>query len=78
MSDDKAAALREYEDVLTFYLTHSLDTQDSNFGNLRMKMRMHEADLEVERLGLRGTPEYNEAVLCADKNALALRSAGRV
>lgn len=71
------SALREYEDALTFFLTHSPNSQDGSF-DLRMRIRLYDADKEIERRGLRGTPEHNEAVLRADQKASALRAAQRV
>jgi len=76
MDEAKAKALREYEDALTFFLTHSPDRQDGDF-DLRMRIRLYDADKEIEKHSLRGTPEYNEAVLHADRNASALRAAQR-
>jgi hypothetical protein len=74
MDDAKAKALREYEDALTFFLAHSPDREDGDF-DLKMRIRLYDADKEIELHGLRRTPEYNEAVLRADRNASALRAA---
>jgi hypothetical protein len=68
MEDAKARALKEYEDALTFILTHSLETRDSDY-DLQMRTRLYNADKEIERHSLRDTPEYKEAVLRADQNA---------
>jgi hypothetical protein len=72
MDEAKSLALREYEEALTFFLTHSPETQDGDF-DLRMRIRLYDAGREIEKHGLRGTPEYNEAVLRADRNASVLR-----
>jgi hypothetical protein len=76
MDEVKASALREYEDALTYFLTHSPDQQDGDF-DLRMRTRLYDADCEIEKHGLRGTAAYNEAVLRADRNASALRASRR-
>lgn len=72
MDEVRASALREYEDALTYFLTHSPDQQDGDF-DLRMRTRLYDADCEIEKQGLRGTPGYNEAVLRADRNASTAR-----
>lgn len=76
MDGAKATALHRYEDALTIFLTHSPDRQDGDL-DLRTRIRLYDADKEIEKHGLRSTPEYNEAVLRADRNASALRAAQR-
>jgi outer membrane protein TolC len=67
---DKAAALQEYEDALTEYLAQARSAQRGR-SNLELANRLYEADMEIERHGVRDTPEYKDAVLGADTRAWA-------
>lgn len=70
----RAKALREYEDALTFFLTHCYKDVDSD---LCMRRKLFDADREIEKHGLRSTLDHYEAVLRADRNASASRTAQR-
>jgi hypothetical protein len=59
-----AGALHEYEDALTEFLT-SVRTRDGR-SDFPLRQRLYMAGIEIERLKLRGTPPYSEAVLRAD------------
>jgi hypothetical protein len=62
-----AAVLQEYEDALTEFLT-SVRARDTR-SDFPLRQRLYAAGVEIERLKLRGTPAYNDAVLCADRNS---------
>ena len=62
-----AAALQEYEDAMTDFLT-SVRARDSR-SDFPLRQRLYMAGIEIERLKLRGTPAYNDAVLRADRNS---------
>jgi hypothetical protein len=67
---DKAevgGALQEYEDAMTEFLT-SVRARDSR-SDFPLRQRLYMAGIEIERLKLRGTPAYNDAVLRADRNS---------
>ena len=61
-----AAALQEYEDAMTEFLT-SVRARDSR-SDFPLRQRLYAAGIEIERLKLRGTPAYIDAVLRADRN----------
>ena len=63
----EAAALREYEEAMTEFLT-SVGARDAR-SDFPLRQRLYKAGIEVERLKLRGTPAYNDAVLRADRNS---------
>jgi hypothetical protein len=75
MDNAKDTALKEYEDTLTYSLTY-YPTGDAALDR-RVMDALWDADMEVERQGLRGTAEYNAMVLRADTCARALRAAQR-
>jgi hypothetical protein len=56
-----AAVLQEYEDALTEFLT-SVRARDTR-SDFPLRQRLYAAGVEIERLKLRGTPAYNDAVL---------------
>ena len=62
-----AGALQEYEDALTEFLT-SVRARDGR-SDFPLRQRLYGAGTEIERLKLRGTPAYSEAVLRADRNS---------
>jgi len=62
-----AGALQEYEDALTEFLT-SVRARDGR-SDFPLRQRLYMAGIEIERLKLRGTPAYNDAVLRADRNS---------
>ena len=62
-----AAALQEYEDALTEFLT-SVRARDGR-SDFPLRQRLYGAGIEIERLKLRDTPAYSEAVLRADRNS---------
>ena len=67
---DKAAvakALHEYEEAMMEFLT-SVRARDSR-SDFPLRQRLYTAGMEIERLKLRGTPEYSDAVLRADRNS---------
>jgi hypothetical protein len=64
-----AAALQEYEDAMTEFLT-SVRARDTR-SDFPLRQRLYAAGVEIERLKLRGTPVYNDAVLRADRNSWA-------
>jgi hypothetical protein len=62
-----ARALQEYEDAMTDFLT-SVRARDSR-SDFPLRQRLYAAGIEIERLKLRGTPAYSDAVLRADRNS---------
>jgi hypothetical protein len=62
-----AGALQEYEDALTEFLI-SVRTRDGR-SDFPLRQRLYMAGIEIQRLKLRGTPAYSEAVLRADRNS---------
>jgi hypothetical protein len=64
---DKAAVLQEYEDAMTDFLT-SVRARDSR-SDFPLRQRLYTAGIEIERLKLRDTPAYRDAVLRADRNS---------
>ena len=62
-----AAVLQEYEDAMTEFLT-SVRARDTR-SDFPLRQRLYAAGVEIERLKLRGTPGYNDAVLRADRNS---------
>ena len=62
-----AAVLQEYEDALTEFLT-SVRARDTR-SDFPLRQRLYAAGIEIERLKLRGTPAYSDAVLRADRNS---------
>ena len=62
-----AGALQEYEDAMTEFLT-SVRARDGR-SDFPLRQRLYAAGIEIERLKLRGTPAYNDAVLRADRNS---------
>ena len=62
-----AGALREYEEAMTEFLI-SVRARDT-LSDFPLRQRLYEAGLEIERLKLRGTPAYIDAVLRADRNS---------
>jgi hypothetical protein len=62
-----AGALQEYEDALTEFLT-SVRARDT-LSDFPLRQRLYKASMQIERLKLRGTPAYNDAVLRADRNS---------
>jgi hypothetical protein len=62
-----AAVLQEYEDAMTEFLT-SVRARDTR-SDFPLRQRQYAAGVEIERLKLRGTPAYNDAVLRADRNS---------
>ena len=62
-----AGALQEYEDALTEFLT-SVRARDGR-SDFPLRQQLYMAGIEIERLKLRGTPAYSEAVLRADRNS---------
>ena len=62
-----AAALQEYEDAMVEFLT-SVRARDTR-SDFPLRQRLYAAGLEIERLKLRGTPAYNDAVLRADRDS---------
>ena len=67
MDKAEVAALQEYEDALTEFLT-SVRARDGR-SDFPLRQRLYSAGIEIERLKLRGTPAYNDAVLRADRNS---------
>ena len=63
-----AGALREYEEAMTEFLT-SVRARDT-LSDFPLRQRVYKAGIEIERLKLRGTPTYIDAVLRADRNSL--------
>jgi hypothetical protein len=61
------AVLQEYEDAMTEFLT-SVRARDTR-SDFPLRQRQYAAGVEIERLKLRGTPAYNDAVLRADRNS---------
>ena len=68
-----AAAVQEYEDAMTELLAYVRSGERSR-SDLQLRTRLYEADIAIERLGLRNTAAYHDAVLRADKRAWALRA----
>ena len=62
-----AGALREYEEAMTEFLT-SVRARDT-LSDFPLRQRLFKAGIEIERLKLRGTPAYIDAVLRADRNS---------
>jgi hypothetical protein len=62
-----AAVLQEYEDAMTDFLT-SVRARDSR-SDFPLRQRLYTAGIEIERLKLRDTPAYSDAVLRADRNS---------
>jgi hypothetical protein len=62
-----ARALQEYEDAMTDFLT-SVRARDSR-SDFPLRQRLYTAGIEIERLKLRSTPAYSDAVLRADRNS---------
>jgi hypothetical protein len=62
-----AAALQEYEDAMAEFLT-SVRARDTLW-DFPLRQRLYAAGVEIERLKLRGTPAYNDAVVRADRNS---------
>ena len=62
-----AGALQEYEDALTEFLT-SVRARDT-LADFPLRQRLYTAGIEIERLKLRDTPAYRDAVLRADRNS---------
>jgi hypothetical protein len=62
-----AAALQEYEEAMTEFLT-SVRARDTG-SDFPLRQRLCAAGIQIERLKLRGTPAYNGAVLRADRNS---------
>jgi hypothetical protein len=62
-----AAVLQEYEDALTEFLT-SVRARDTR-SDFPLRQRLYTAGIEIERLKLRDTPAYGDAVLRADRNS---------
>jgi hypothetical protein len=62
-----ARALQEYEEALTEFLT-SVRARDTR-SDFPLRQRLYMAGIEIERLKLKGTPAYNDAVLRADRNS---------
>jgi hypothetical protein len=62
-----AAVLQEYEDAMTEFLT-SVRARDT-LADFPLRQRLYAAGMQIERLKLRGTPAYNDAVLRADRNS---------
>jgi hypothetical protein len=67
MDKAEVAALQEYEDALTEFLT-SVRARDGR-SDFPLRQRLYGAGIEIERLKLRDTPAYSEAVLRADRNS---------
>jgi hypothetical protein len=67
MDKAEVAALQEYEDALTEFLT-SVRARDGR-SDFPLRQRLYGAGIEIERLKLRGTPAYSDAVLRADRNS---------
>jgi hypothetical protein len=64
MDKAEVAALQEYEDALTEFLT-SVRARDSR-SDFPLTQRLYTTGIEIERSKLRDTPAYNDAVLRAD------------
>jgi hypothetical protein len=64
---DVAEALHEYEEAMTEFLT-SVRARDT-LADFPLRQRLYAAGIQIERLKLRGTPAYNDAVLRADLNS---------
>jgi hypothetical protein len=62
-----AAALQEYEDAMAEFLT-SVRARDTR-SDFPLRQRLYAAGVEIERLKLRGTPAYSDAVLRADRDS---------
>ena len=62
-----AGALREYEEAMTEFLA-SVRARDT-LSDFPLRQRLFKAGIEIERLKLRGTPAYIDAVLRADRNS---------
>jgi hypothetical protein len=62
-----AAVLQEYEDAMTDFLI-SVRARDSR-SDFPLRQRLYTAGIEIERLKLRDTPAYSDAVLRADRNS---------
>ncbi len=75
MDRAQAAALQKYEDALTYSLAY-YPTGDASLDR-RVMESLWEADMEIEKQSVRGTPEYNDMILRADQNACAIRTARR-
>ena len=58
LSDEARAAIDRH-------LVRARDTRS----DFPLRQRLYAAGLEIERLKLRGTPVYNDAVLRADRNS---------
>jgi hypothetical protein len=67
MDKAEVAALQEYEDALTEFLT-SVRARDDR-SDFPLRQRLYAAGIQIERLKLRGTPPYNDAVLRTDRNS---------
>ena len=67
MDKAEVAALQEYEDALTEFLT-SVRARDGR-SDFPLRQRLYGAGIEIERLKLGGTPAYSDAVLRADRNS---------
>jgi hypothetical protein len=70
--DQKTAAIQEYEDAMIAFLAH-VRSDEPGRSDFDLRMRLYNADIEIERLGLRDTPAYRDAVLRADSRAWATR-----
>jgi hypothetical protein len=55
-----AAVLQEYEDAMTEFLT-SVRARDTR-SDFPLRQRLYAAGMQIERLKLRGTPAYNDAI----------------
>ena len=70
MDKAEAAALQEYEDAMTEFLT-SVRARDTR-SDFPLRQRLYAAGVEIERLKLRDTTAYDDAVLRADRNSWTL------
>jgi hypothetical protein len=59
------AAIQEYGYAMSEFLAHVRGV-DRGFSYAQLVDRLYSADLEIERLGVRHSPAYNDAVLHAD------------
>ena len=62
-----AAALQEYEDAMAEFLT-SVRARDTR-SDFPLRQRLYAAGVEIERLKLRDTTAYDDAVLRVDRNS---------
>lgn len=67
-----AAAIQEYEHAMANFLARERSGEDGQ-SDFELRTRLYVADIEIERLQLRHTPAYCEAVLRADSRASAMR-----